>query len=88
MEKALVVGAVLSVALSMVGFWVGAARYVIDPPPPQTGPCATCVELQLLWNSMTFTERCLCGANFAAASAVCFATGCGWLNLFVPCAGC
>ena len=79
----LLIGACIILAWGVIGFVVAAIRFFLTPPapPPPGTPCAGCIELQELWNSMSWPEKVASLANFATASALCFVTGCGSLNL-------
>jgi hypothetical protein len=77
----LLIGAAIIGLWAVVGFVVAVTRYIVTPPPPAAGPCATCTRLQALWNSMPIWEKGAALANFVAASVICAATGCGFLAL-------
>ncbi len=76
----LIVGAVFF-ALAVAGAVIAAIRYVVTPPPPAGGGCGGCVQLQALWNSMSWLEKAATLPNFVAASYICEALGCGGLIL-------
>jgi hypothetical protein len=67
----------------VIGFFVAIIRFFVTPPaaPPPGAPCATCIELQELWDSMSMLEKVASFGNFLGASAVCLVTGCGGLTL-------
>ena len=66
----------------VIGFIIGVVHFILDPPPePPPGPCANCVRLQALWDRMNVAEHWGSWANFLLASAVCAASGSGWLTL-------
>jgi hypothetical protein len=77
------IGALLVLAWATIGFVVAVIRFFLTPPPPPPPglPCSTCTQLQELWDSMSWLEKAASAADFAAASAICFLTGCGWLGL-------
>jgi hypothetical protein len=79
----LLIAAGVILVWGVIGFIVAVFRYFITPPapPPPGTPCAGCIELQELWNSMSGLEKFASLLNFVAASAICFATGCAALNL-------
>jgi len=77
-----VVAALIGIAagaliVAVVGFAVGALRYVLTPPPPAgAGVCGGCTSLQALWNSMSRFEQWHAYLDFYAASLLCQAEGC------------
>ena len=79
----LIEAAAAFLAWSIIGFVVAVFRYFLTPPAPAPGdPCDPCIQLQELWNSMSWMERTASFFNFLVASGLCAATGCGALTLF------
>jgi hypothetical protein len=79
----LLIGAGIILGWGVIGLCVAVFRFFLTPPAraPAGNPCGTCIELQALWNSMSWIEKAASFLNFVAASAICIATGCGALAL-------
>jgi hypothetical protein len=77
------IGAGIILVWGVVGFFVAVFRFFLTPPapPPPGTPCGPCIELQELWDSMSWIEKGASFLNFVAASLICIATGCAALNL-------
>jgi len=77
----LIAGCIL-LAWGLIGFAVATFRFFLTPPAtPPAGQCADCIELQDLWDSMSWLEKGASLGNFMVAATICWATGCGGLNL-------
>ena len=79
----LLIAVCILLAWGLIGFAVAAIRFFLTPPaaPPPGTPCARCIQLQELWDSMFWLEKGASLGNFVVAAIVCSATGCGGLNL-------
>jgi hypothetical protein len=77
------IGACILLAWGLIGLAVAAIRFFLTPPatPPAGTPCAECIELQELWDSMSWLEKAASLGNFVVSATICWATGCGGLNL-------
>jgi len=81
-------GAVVILAWSGIGFFVAVAHFLILKPPPAAPPvavqapdCGACNDLHGLWNDMNFWEKVAALPNFMVASVICAAKGCGGIPL-------
>jgi hypothetical protein len=80
----LLIGGIIVLAWSVIGFAVAIFRYLFVPFPsaPPTGTrCDTCIKLQGLWLSMSWPEKAASLPNFVAAAVICSAIGCGGIAL-------
>jgi hypothetical protein len=84
----LLLGAVVLLAWSGVGFFVAFTHYLFRKPAPAAPPvavqapdCGVCNALHGLWDDMNFWEKVAALPNFVAAAIICAAKGCGGIPL-------